>query len=218
MQDFSQRVVVSQRATQRLMALTIDLRNILLDAIPGRPQSDVEAAQLRMVADLMPEADHMMRLAFFRLLTGFVRDPVELMRHLTSRHSDVLANYAWFLPESKEDRREAERLGMREGASVFWLMQGRNPALDELEFGMRPQMVPYFFENQWQSLAMRAWLRLQALHFDMDRTDLIKSIWAMSWADREIPREYHPPVPRNPVPECGSAETTVTESAKPRLH
>ena len=79
----------------------------------------------------------------------------------------------------------------REGESTFWLFESTTTKLKAYEDQVSPGMSAFFFHNDMLPLAMRAWLRLQAYHFNMAHAEIVREIWTAVWGEKAAKGEVN---------------------------
>ena len=148
------------------------------------------SAQMILANRILPDAGDDVCAVFINIVTEFVRDPQLLLDVMVPRHLDVLESYGWVAtPDQPPEPAE-----LAEGFSIFWMAGSTNDFLVHMERSFLPMMHGAFFLNSHQTMAMRAWLRIQAYHVDIDHLHLIKDIWALKWSEAE-PAKDHGPAP-----------------------
>lgn len=141
-----------------------------------------EADLVDHIAPLMPDASPLMRRAAVRLICHTIADPVGLLLTMSPQHIGVVANY-YYGEELEESRREGE--------STFWLFESTTTKLKAYEDQVSPGMSAFFFHNDMLPLAMRAWLRLQAYHFNMAHAEIVREIWTAVWGEKAAKGEVN---------------------------
>ncbi|MCW3782946.1 hypothetical protein [Defluviimonas salinarum] len=181
-------IALSGVAAARMMEHMNQFSSVLIGA-GDKPKCEIEEKQLRLIALLMPVESDALRLIAARLITHFVFDPDRLADYSRLRHHDILASYGWFVPADPEAKIDP---GQAEGFSDFWLFRATNEILDRQEAAHVPAMAGAFAQNDFQVYATRAWLRLQAVHFDVTHLGLVSAISYAHWGDDRMASNYRP--------------------------
>lgn len=192
--DEAPTIFLSGHVPSRLDQMIHDFSSFLVGETPGVPANDSETAQLELAGKLLPNVDDTMRLVQVRLISHFVNDPDLLLERIVPRHYEILASYSWFIP-GQNGAPVAENDEAREGYSMFWLLQGRNQQLDNQEVVFRTVMEGALRANRWQMIVVRALLRLQAFHMDMNHIAKVVDIWNLA-PEAQRGADYQPNLKR----------------------
>lgn len=183
----------STAAHDRYIKVLADFENILF-AEPTGDLIEHEASLMPDLEKIFPGASPLMCRAALRLVTGFAKSFPDFMIQIIPGHVNLLMNYGW----ADTKATGSKKIEVTEGVGAFWLFKGSNSALDAIEAQAIPALSPYFHLNQFRPLAVRAWLRLQAVYFDPNQVEALLMLWNEHYIDTEVtffvPREDFLPV------------------------
>lgn len=159
---------------------TLDEFEKILLSEPTGERAAVEERLLPEVAKIFPKASPLMCRGALRLITGFVRAMPDLTLQVIPGHVNLLMSYGWAATSPKKPE-EAE------GAGAFWLFRAGNGTLDAFENQAIPALSPFFHLNEYRPLAVRAWLRLQAVYFEPRQVEALLALWEANHINDDAP-------------------------------
>ena len=143
----------------------------------------LEVEHEALFARFMPGANDEIRRAAFRIIFYMVHDLEGLLNVMVPGHNALLHGYLWGVNQAEE---------FVEGEGSAWLFLEETEFTKAFDDTNRAVLSNFFFRSQYMSMAMRAWPRLQAIHFDMSVIEEVALAWKKKWDGKKAGLRYCP--------------------------